>query len=205
MTAYSGIFADSDNGAGSSTRTAANAISARTLEVLETWEEKSISDQLHRTHYGPVTSSTKAEETGARPSLDPFANEPSNATKLELPPRLEGAVRQSSPHLNPLQEWEGYVLEVGANSFTVRLLDLTAGSSIEEEEAEVPIEEISEQERRRIQPGAIFRWVIGYERSPAGVRKRVSVIVFRDLPAVTERDLQEGREWASETRHLLGL
>lgn len=205
MTAYSGIFADSDNGAGKSTQTAANAISDRSLVGLESWQEKSISDQLKRTRHGPFAASTKVEEIGARPRLGPFANEPSNATKLELPPRPEGTVRQSSPHLNPLQEWEGYVLDVGPDNFTARLLDLTAGSSIEEEEAEVPIEEISEQDRVRVQPGAIFRWVIGYERSPAGVRKRVSVIVFRDLPAVTERDLQEGREWASETRHLLGL
>ena len=205
MAAYSGIVADSDNGAGRSTQTSANAVSGRSLEGLESWQEKSISDQLKRTHHGPFAASTKVEEIGDKPRLGPFANEPSNVTKLELPPRPEGTVGQSSPHLHPLQEWEGYVLEVGSDNFTARLLDLTAGSSIEEEEAEVPIEEISEQDRLKVQPGAIFRWVIGYERSPAGVRKRVSVIVFRDLPAVTERNLQDGREWATETRHLLGL
>ena len=44
--------------------------------------------------------------------------------------------------------------------------------------------------------GSIFRWVIGYERTPEGTRKRVSQIVFRDLPRMTESDLRAGREWA---------
>ena len=112
---------------------------------------------------------------------------------------------EPDPYLHPLQEWEGYVVSVGTDSFTARLLDLTAGSTHEEEEAEIPSEEVSEQDHCRIQTGAIFRWVIGYERSTSGVRKRVSVIVFRDLPAITERDLQDGRAWADETRQLLGL
>lgn len=34
-----------------------------------------------------------------------------------------------------LQEWEGYVIEIEKDNFTARLLDLTAGSSVEEEEA----------------------------------------------------------------------
>ena len=52
--------------------------------------------------------------------------------------------------------------------------------------------------------GSVFRWVIGYERSPAGTKKRVSQIVLRDLPAVTEADLRDGEEWARETIRALG-
>ena len=33
------------------------------------------------------------------------------------------------------QEWEGYVVDIGASEFVARLVDLTAGSSHEEEEA----------------------------------------------------------------------
>ena len=90
------------------------------------------------------------------------------------------------------------MLDVGEMDFVARLTDLTSGSSHEEEEAIIPRAELSEDEDARVRVGGIFRWVIGYERSPAGTKKRVSQIVFRDLPAITSSDLQEGEAWAQE-------
>ena len=113
--------------------------------------------------------------------------------------------RTPAATLHALQEWEGYVLAIGATDFTARLVDLTAGSTHEEEEAEIPLAEISDDDADRIRPGSIFRWVIGYERSPAGTRKRVSCIVFRDLPAITKTDLQDGEAWAREIIRSLNL
>ncbi|MDD9984879.1 MAG: hypothetical protein OXQ31_01260 [Spirochaetaceae bacterium] len=86
-----------------------------------------------------------------------------------------------------------------------RLVDLTNGSSHEEEEAIIPLDEISDDDAAKLREGAIFRWVIGYERTPAGTKKRVSQIVFRDIPRLTERDLQQGKEWARNTMKALGL
>ncbi len=107
---------------------------------------------------------------------------------------------QVSFHL--LQEWEGYVIEIGEDDFTVRLLDLTAGSSHEEEEAVIPLSEISEDDLKRLCLGSIFRWVIGYERSASGTKQRVSRIVFRELPVVTKQDIAEGEEWARRVAQL---
>lgn len=104
-----------------------------------------------------------------------------------------------------LQEWEGHVLEINGDEFVAALVDLTAGSSHEEEEAIIPLSEIADEDATALRVGAIFRWVIGYERSRSGTKKRVSQIVFRDLPRVTERDLQQGREWARETRRAFNL
>ena len=205
MTSSLGAFADSNNKTSGSTQVAANEHPGESLAGLESWQEESISDQLTGVHHGSSPNSAEIEEVDAKSHLNALADEPLTVSLLELPPTLKGTPRPPTPHLHPLQEWEGYVLSVGPDSFTARLLDLTAGSVYEEEEAEIPIQEISERDRPRIQSGAIFRWVIGYERSTSGVRKRVSVIVFRDLPAITERDLQEGRAWADETRRLLGL
>ena len=98
-----------------------------------------------------------------------------------------------------LQEWEGYVVEIRGDEFVARLVDLTAGSTHEEEEAIIPKAVISENDVATVVVGSIFRWVIGYERSPAGTKKRVSRIVFRDQPRMTERDFREGRRWARET------
>ena len=98
--------------------------------------------------------------------------------------------------LHALQEWEGYVVEINETEFTARLLDVTANASFEEEEADIPYAEIADDDRGKIQLGRIFRWVIGYERSAAGTKKRVSQIVFRDLPAVAKSDLQAAEAWA---------
>ena len=98
--------------------------------------------------------------------------------------------------LHPLQEWEGYVIEINNDGFIARLLDVTAGASHEEEEADIPLEEVSESDAAKMQVGSIFRWVIGYERAATGTKKRISQIVFRDLPAITEKDLQAADEWA---------
>lgn len=106
---------------------------------------------------------------------------------------------------DPLQEWEGCVLTADATSITARLRDLTAGSSCEEEEAEIPIEGVPQEDRPRVQPGAFFRWSIGHEHTESGMRRRVSVIVFREPSIVTEKDLSDGQAWATETRRMLGL
>ncbi len=104
-----------------------------------------------------------------------------------------------------LQEWEGYVLEIHGDEFVARLVDLTAGSSHEEEEATIPLAAISAADATMLREGGIFRWVIGYQLDPSGTKKRVSQIVFRDLPRLTERDMQQRREWARETIQALKL
>ena len=114
------------------------------------------------------------------------------------PPRPEST-------FHALQEWEGYVLEISGTDFVARLVDLTAGSTHEEEEAEIPVAELSDEDSARMRPGSIFRWVIGYERSAAGTKRRVSQIVFRDLPAITKTDLRDGETWARETIRSLKL
>lgn len=107
-------------------------------------------------------------------------------------------VSRASPQVtfHALQEWEGYVLEKRTEEFTARLFDVTAGSLQEEEEAVIPLCEISEDDLKRLRPGSIFRWVIGYARSASGTKQRVSQIVFRDLPAMTKQDISRGKEWA---------
>lgn len=113
-----------------------------------------------------------------------------------LPPRCAPEPRAT---LQVLQEWEGYVIERRSDEFVACLVDLTAGSTHEEEEAVIPLATVSHGDVDTIAIGSIFRWVIGYERAGVGTKKRVSRIVFRDLPPMTERDFREGRRWARET------
>jgi hypothetical protein len=87
-----------------------------------------------------------------------------------------------------LQEWEGFVESINDDCFVARLTDLTADGEIASERAEIPLEEISEDDLPKLKPRAVFRWAIGYERSPRGTKMRVSNIVFRDLPRWTKSD-----------------
>ena len=64
-----------------------------------------------------------------------------------LPPRPPRRVPSATFHA--LQEWEGYVVDVGAADFVARLVDLTAGSSHEEEEAVIPLTELSDTDCRQ--------------------------------------------------------
>ena len=93
------------------------------------------------------------------------------------------------------QECEGYVVDIGASEFVARLVDLTAGSSHEEEEAIIPVAQISDHDAPRLRPGSIFRWVIGYETTVVESQKRVSRIVFRDLRKLAKTDLRQGTAW----------
>ena len=103
--------------------------------------------------------------------------------------------RSPPASLHALQEWEGFVTEISDAEFSARLTDLTSGANYAREEADIPLDEISEDDAAKMQVGSIFRWVIGYERA-AGSKKRVSNIVFRDLSAITRTDLRDGEEWA---------
>ena len=118
--------------------------------------------------------------------------------RMSLPER-----RAPKATFHALQEWEGYVVEIGETDFVARLIDLTAGSEHEDEEATIPLDQISDRDAERIREGSIFRWVIGYECSVTGTRKRVSRILFCDLPAITEADLRDARAWAEDMARAL--
>ena len=105
--------------------------------------------------------------------------------------------------LHALQEWEGYVVKVGDAEFVARLVDVSAGSKYEDEEATFPLSDINEADVARLREGSVFRWVIGYQRSRAGTRMRVSEVVFRDLPAMTATDQKDGDAWADKALQAL--
>ena len=119
---------------------------------------------------------------------------PTIARVVEWPGAREERPRPTTFYAR--QEWEGYVVAINETEFTARLVDLTGGGSYEEEEAQIPLEEVSEPDTPKMQVGSIFRWVIGFKRSPMGQKERVSFIVFRDLPAVSRSDQQAGKAWA---------
>lgn len=103
--------------------------------------------------------------------------------------------RSAEASFYPLQEWEGYVVSITDDTFTARLVDLTANDRMEEE-ADFPITELSAADQGELRPGAIFRWAIGYRRTRGGNKERLSRIVLRRLPAWTESELERIRQEA---------
>lgn len=106
---------------------------------------------------------------------------------------------RSRPKLNVLQEWEGHVYAVEDDKLSAQLIDMTADSPDKTLEADIPLAEISEHDADNLTVGSVFHWVIGYESSPEGGKKRISQIIFDDLPRVAGTDVTEGREWARKT------
>jgi hypothetical protein len=98
--------------------------------------------------------------------------------------------------LQPLQEWEGYVTSIGEDTFTGHLVDVTARQRTEQEAADFPISDLSDDDRKLLEVGAVFRWVIGYQRSSGGTKRRVSQVTFRRMPAWSRRDLIEANKVA---------
>ena len=89
-----------------------------------------------------------------------------------------------------LQEWEGYVTAISEDTFTADLVDITRASTVAEEQSEFLLSDLDSHQRTELRIGSVFRWAIGYERSSSGTRKRVSQLVFRQLPRWTQADIE---------------
>lgn len=85
------------------------------------------------------------------------------------------------------QHWEGTVLEVGGDGFSVQLKDLL-NPSAPEEWAELYLDDVSAGDQELVEPGAVFYWSIGYEDTTRG-REHKSVLRFRRLPGWSKQRL----------------
>ena len=121
----------------------------------------------------------------------------SNATKIELDslitetesddrgldiiklPTFRPLENRPTESFAAMQEWEGYVDKIGDESFIAVLKDLSSAAVTETEIAEFDFSELSAEERQRLCPGQIFRWLVGYARTPGGTREGKTVFYFR--------------------------
>lgn len=187
-------------------QTSATVIATEPINSRERWDSESELVQraeaaVDLAFRANSTSTAHASAEASAATLPAFVDrdESTLAQVMDFPQLVHA---EPSATFHPLQEWEGYVVTIGDKDFTARLVDLTAGRSLEDEEAIVPLTEISDYDRAKMREGSYFRWVIGYE-STAGTRIRVSQIVFRDLPAITPADLRIGQVWARKMTRAL--
>jgi len=95
-----------------------------------------------------------------------------------------------------LQEWEGVVADLTEGGFTATLIDQTVNRS-QDEVAEFPLSEVSDDDSDLVVVGALFRWTIGFVHD-GGSKQRVSQLVFRRLPQWTKRDMERADARAAE-------
>ena len=99
---------------------------------------------------------------------------------------------------SPIKEWEGYVNKIGEHSIFADLVDISGNKRMISDQAEIPLDELLDADRPKLQLGSIFRWSIGYQRTAGGTKRRVSNIVFRELPQWTKRDLRLAQDGATK-------
>src|ERR1700730_2554019 len=150
----------------------------------------------------PSGAETQISEVPARTSLDwqvtrrdqnlltthvPLPAEPSasaaeNVAQLDFyVPKMASCDPVERATFSPLQEWEGVVAEIGADSLTGLLVDLTAKKTRPEEKMEFPISDLSDDDRTLLREGAIFRWLIGYQKQH-GTKSEFLRSYFDDFP-----------------------
>jgi hypothetical protein len=174
--------------------------SAVMAALAKTWSERKADKRLRRTNVSPVENRSGGETPNTEA---PSANSiPTDSTKTAGPfisPHIRvEPLRRVRPAFVPLQEWEGYVVAVYNSHVLANLIDVTNDAERPGEQAEIPLEEFSEDDVKKLSVGRVFRWAIGYQRLPSGTKMRVSQFVVRELPQWTRRELIEAKKEAAE-------
>jgi hypothetical protein len=135
-------------------------------------------------------------------SVSPNADEPTPESVGIISRRFSPSWHRIAPREITLQEWEGRVLEVRDRFFVARLVDLTANETEETEEVQILVDDVPDADQKLLQPGAIFRWVLGYSYA-LGRKERFARVILRRLPVWTEREMQEADREAQELHDAL--
>jgi hypothetical protein len=101
--------------------------------------------------------------------------------------------------LQTRQLWEGTVTEIRDGAFTARLADLTNARN-PDEQVLFETTEVSPDDLQLVRPGSSFYLVVGTEQTPGGMRRNVSMIQFRRLPAWTTSAAKEANDYAAHAR-----
>ena len=120
----------------------------------------------------------------------------------DSPQGPNGERRETSEEV--LQEWEGVVESVEKETFTASMRDLTAGEAYPGEVAELPVEDVSDDDMELLETGAVFYLTVGRSVRPNGQQERFGRMAFRRLPLFTSSDFSRAEERARRLARFLG-
>lgn len=151
---------------------------------------------------------TTAEPPGSKPLN---GNAPNSSDRF-TPPLLASytsaiRARDTSIHGDVMvvtRRWEGSVLRIYSNGvFDAKLCSLTDEDL--DVTAEFSVEDLSDDDRSLLAPGAIFYVTEGHERKSGGRVRRASDIRFRRLGRWSEEEIADLLEMAKQRRAALGF
>lgn len=143
-----------------------------------------------------------------QPQIRTLTDMATDSAAAAEPPRHEAAVGASLESAGPgsravvLQRWEGTVEEITGTTFTGVLQDRSDAAP--DEWVELHMDDVAEDERSLVVPGAVFSWSIGYRDSEAG-RTRESTIRLRRRPGFTGTEIAAALDRAAQRRRAWGI
>ena len=175
-------------------------------------------DQLSDTHFRNTQRSNAPTRTfrssgafyeSANPTVDtsPRLSESRRRTQLtEAASGLQPTPNLPRGQIAVLGEWNGCVSDIDQSSayFNASLKGvLGEGIEGEEEDASIPVSDVSQWDMELLKPGNFFRLSVIYEIQPSGQPRRYTQVVFRRLPAYRQRDLEIAGERARQRSRAL--
>ena len=113
------------------------------------------------------------------------------------------AISHAPARSQVIAEWHGQVVAIKHDYFVAELKGtLGVGVAGSLEEAQIPSDEVRQDDRELLQEGAFFRLCVNWE-FVNGSRRRVTDLVFRRMPAYRRDELEEARKAAVELFHAL--
>jgi len=129
-------------------------------------------------------------------TIAPALDTPNDSSAVVIGPSTTSKSLVAS--FTALQEWDGYVVSIGSETFIARLTDVTSKGGVDSEEVEIPLHDLSDSAAARLSEGSLFRWSIGYERTMGGQKTRVSRIIMRLLPRWQASEMERAKVEAVE-------
>ena len=90
-----------------------------------------------------------------------------------------------------LNKWHGQVVKIGEDFFEAELTDLSKPGITEV--AEFAVNDVAENQRALLRPGALFYWFVGYRDTPDG-RQKGSQMWFRRSGQMDQSSFSSARE-----------
>jgi hypothetical protein len=194
-------FEERDSGSGAFRDLFGDAKESAVIAALaKTWSQRKADERLRRPTVSPAENrSGDGTPNTEAPSANNIQGVSTKTAGHFISPHIRvEPLRRVRPAFVPLQEWEGYVVAVYNSHVLANLIDVTNDAERPGEQAEIPLEEFSEDDVKKLSVGRVFRWAIGYQRLPSGTKMRVSQFVVRELPQWTRRELIEAKREAGE-------
>jgi hypothetical protein len=145
------------------------------------------------------SSSTAEQDETSPPVAPPIASAISTIPRsVKVEPDVP-EVSHKGASLQIRQLWEGTVTEVRGQAFVAILNDKTQPNS-PDEQVEFERFELREEDRSLVEPGAVFYWMIGTERTSSGQVRNISTIELSRLPLWTRSSLRTACDKMSRTK-----